>query len=350
MSRINSDVSKLGNTDQAIQFPAQTLALGQSYFDRLNDCVISVRKTLVTMCACVAIAAGLAAACGTASAQSVDLALAPAEGESFKLVYEHTTNQTTEVQGKSIEMKYEMGMEMDWVIDEVGADGVISLTQRFTRFRISMESTDVDPIVFDSNEADRTTGYAYDLSKTLKPLLNADINVQLSSRGEIMNVTIPIETMDAIREAPGSMDLRQLLTKEGISETLSGSLTVLPEEAIESGGQWRAARTSQITGGDLDQKQTYTYAGVEDVEGTPFHKIDVETELNFRQPEDAVKQSQRITEQTHSGQIWFDEETKMFAGSEFSSELTTETPYRDALIETVSTATFTLKITAQNDQ
>lgn len=279
-----------------------------------------------------------------AAADQLRITLQP--GQAYQLKYTQVTQQTTEYDGKSIEMNSTMGMEMTWRVTDVDDAGMTTMKQRFTRFQIEMQSAQTDPIKYDSADEIDPTGYAYEMDKTLEPLLDADIEVTMSPRGEIIAVAIPQATMDAIREAPGSMRIRQLLTTEGIRDTLAGSLTIYPEEEVQEGDTWQSDRESKITNGMLKQNHTYTLGPTEERDGKSVRRIDVKTTLAFEQPEDPIHEPQRIVDQSMQGVIWVDPTSGMFMGSEFKSTLVTEAPYRESKLKTTAKGQFQLEVKA----
>ena len=60
----------------------------------------------------------------------------------------------------------------------------------------------------------------------------------MNPRGEILDVEIPEQSMQAIREAPASMQIRQVLTKEGLSDLFGQSAIVFPEKSLSAGDTW----------------------------------------------------------------------------------------------------------------
>lgn len=273
----------------------------------------------------------------------------------YRLVFTQETSQTTSVAGKEVKMTSLMVMEVLWKVTQIADDGKLTVTQKFDRFRIRLVSDQAEPLDYDSDLVDEAEGYAYDLSEVLAPFLEGELEVVMTGRGKIESVTIPPDMMKSLREVNGSMQLRQLLSPEGLQQLLTSSLAVFPEQAVAKGDTWEVDRQTSLPQGSLKQKLTYALVGqesyqpAEDIAATEAVRIDVKTELEFEQPEDNIRRPQKITSQDFNGSIWIDPQTNMFAGSKFTSRLETETPFRDANLKTVATGNFSLVVSPAND-
>lgn len=279
-----------------------------------------------------------------ASAQPT-LRFQPETGAKYVLEFEQTSNNKTTLLEKEVAMSVNMTMELEWSVLEKSDEGNYEIEQKFRRLTVMMKSDNVDPIEFDSSQDESDlTGYAYEFFKAVKPLLENPVKIVITPRSEVVQVEIPHETMEALRNAAGSMKLRQLFSRDGIEETLTGAMAVFPEEAVAEGEAWQVERESLIPEGTLKQTHEYKLVGNEDRDGQPLAKVEVKSTLDFEGLDDKIKKPMEIKEQSMAGTLWIDPATGMVHESEFNSKLMTVTPYREHSLETEGVQTLKLKL------
>lgn len=258
--------------------------------------------------------------------------------QSLQVQFDQTTTTETSGAGKPTGIKIRMQMAMTWLVESVQQDGNAEITQQFDSLKLSMKSDKADTIEYDSASDKAPSGAAATIAAGVEPLLGARFNVSMTNRGVIREVTLPDETIEAMKGID-SETIKQLFSANGIAKVLRQSAVELPEAAIESGATWEVESQSKTPLGLLKQTQTYKFAGRED----SAEKITVDTQLNLVDSPAKLK----LLDQASSGTLLFDSEVGRVVRSEATQMLTTERPYREFKINVVTTSTSVMTIDSQ---
>jgi len=254
------------------------------------------------------------------------------EGQGFQVQVVQNSKTETTVNDRTVKMSLDMRMDMTWTVDSVDQMGVATISQKFTRMRIDMDTPSVGKVVFDTEGENRAGELTEGLADALGPLMNAKFSVQMTPRGEIVEVDIPQETAAAIKKATATSKLRQLLSVEGMTQLLQQSLAKLPDKAIEPDHQWTVETTTPSPLGLLKQTHKYTYRGAVQRKGASLDKIDVVTDLTLEPSKEAAAKKLSVKSHQQSGSLFFDADAGRFVATDIQQTLVSETPFRDLRI------------------
>ena len=218
-------------------------------------------------------------------------------------------------------------MEVSWTVVEVSDQGVARIKHTLNRFA-STRTGDLPTIQFDSADDRRLSGPARSIADSVRPLLGTEFLVTMNDRGEFIDVAMPEGQIAQSANAK----FAAMLTPKGISEIMRQSAVVLPQQPLDSGGQWTSDAKLTTSLGVLQQQNTYAYAGTVLHDGRPQEKIEVVTDLELMTPANDSSSKSVLREHKCSGVLWFDAEAGRFAASEVNQSLTLERPYRQLRI------------------
>ena len=164
------------------------------------------------------------------------------------------------------------------------------------------------------------------------------IKLTVTARGEVTAVEIDEATKDALRQSPQSMQIRQLLTEEGLRELFASGAPLLPETEIKPGGKWLNTKDFANAAGHFRREQTLTWVGPEAHENVSQERIDLAASLTLLAPASAAPQNPveparpKIKSQKGTGTVWFDSARGMITHGSVESSLVTESTYREKSI------------------
>jgi hypothetical protein len=251
------------------------------------------------------------------------------------LTYElkQETSVSSEIDGRSQRTDVAMSLFMDARVAEVN-EGVASIEQSITRVTLKLstpEAGGIKTIAFDSDSAKQRPGLAERLESQIKPLIGSTFTVKMTARGEIVAIDIPKTTMDRLREAPSSMQLRKVLTADALKQIFGDTAVVFPEQALAVKESWQSTDSVQNAIGTIERKHTFTNEGKKQIGDKSVFEISVETEIAVKQP---GENEARIDDFQGEGLIWFDPVEGIVTGGEMRNRLKTSRSYRDKIIHT----------------
>lgn len=279
------------------------------------------------------------------------------EGDSFQVKLGQTSNIKSNVNDRKVSTGQEVQVWMEWAVDSID-DRSAKMTWKFTRVASKSETVQAtkkdsgdsaipEVIEFDSDADEPENLAAKKLWKGVKPLIDQPFEVTMTDRGEIIDVTIPTKTMEALREFSGSMRVRRLMEEEGIKEVIGQSMCVLPEEEAKPGYTWSSTRTFDIPMGKIRQVTTYTYQGDSTDSENPGLVINVSSEAAVDSFVEDGRPKLEIKSQNSSGKIRLDNEAGFVKSADVSAKMETVTPYRD--MEILATMETNLKLNIEKN-
>ena len=141
--------------------------------------------------------------------------------------------------------------------------------------------------------------------------------------------------METIRRIPESMEARKLFEKRGLVEILNNGGFVLPEKSIEKGFQWPVKKQQKMTFGTAQFESVFTYEGDSQPLGLARFTIAATAKLRD-QPENSSEKPLVLKSQSQNGTIDFDVAKGYLRSIRVTQEMTTEKPFREMTIETIS--------------
>jgi hypothetical protein len=171
-----------------------------------------------------------------------------AEGDQFEIRMVQNTSTETVVDVRTVAQSSDMTLTLDWQVESVDEDGTARIRQTISAIQARVVLPESDgPVTVEYDSAnERHSGRAKQLADSFSRLIGQPVFVTMTSRGEITDVEIPEETMESLRQMPGSMEGRQAFSLESIREMFQASGTSFPEAAIGPGQSWKVSREFNI--------------------------------------------------------------------------------------------------------
>jgi hypothetical protein len=233
-------------------------------------------------------------------------------------------------------------LSMDWTVTAVATDGTATIQQTISDISMTMTTPTQDgvrTIEVDSSKTPDSDApkVERDMWKQVQPLIGASFDVDMQSNGQINSVTTSDATMETIRNANGSMQLRKLLTPEGLTQLFGQTIVQVPPDTSEP---WKVTRTPQTDAGSFESVQTLTVEGETEIESKTLTRITSTTETTQTNTDG----ENELIEASGTGELLFDSDAGHFVSSNFDNNFTFKRPYRDSAINTVTTSNVTMKI------
>ncbi len=294
-------------------------------------------------------------AAGSAGAQTTPLRWKFAKSDQFEIAIEQTTKLETEADLVKQNIDTSSAVSFRWLVQELDAKGIaqIDMVVQSVQLKISMPvSNGVRTLEVDTAATPEAKPDVQEteMLQNLQAVVGKTIRIQVTDRGEIISVVLDAAMKDAIRQAPQSMQIRELVTEDGLRELFASGAPVLPENEIKTGESWTVTRDFANPTGQFRREQTLTWSGSETHDNTAQEKIDVRAQLTLLNPPPSPAQPSDIAtklaikSQNTTGTIWFDSEKGMITAGAVKSTLVTESPYRDKAIVTRITSQVELKV------
>ena len=237
----------------------------------------------------------------------------------------------------------EMRLWMQWTVQQVN-DGQMTISQVINRIQlISRVPTEggeqVTEIDTDDMGGPNPKALAKRLTRLVEPLIGAEVTLEMTYRGEIVSVEIPDESLTALREAPSSMQLRNVFTQDGLKNLFGQAAFLAPEAAVKPGDSWKSNKKLSNEFGTFEQVQTFTMEpGAADADSE--REFSLVTELVELE---ASESGGKLVSFDSSGSFVFDVDGGYFSRSNVKTSMQTSRQYREKTIE--STVTSDVNIT-----
>lgn len=275
-----------------------------------------------------ALALALAAICSSRAAAQTELRWKLQPGEQFAVSVAQQTTSDVAFSGKKVTTQIDLAMELGWSVTAAD-EKAITIKQSLRRLTFTMESLKVGKVTYDSADKSRPSGQAREVAAAIAPLLQAEILLEMNSRGEVQSAKPANEAAEKLLSAESVPD-SSLVSKDAIQQLLRQSLIVLPEKAVAAGDTWTTTTDIASALGKGKQETTYRLGGSVEQEGTMLQEIKSTSKLDLLAS--TAKDSPKIKEHTQSGVVLFsvDQGRVVSAGQE--QTLITERPYRETTI------------------
>lgn len=288
-------------------------------------------KTRLMLSLTIAIqAAGLLAARSEAARQepaSLQWRFTP--GQVLKIKMEQSTEVSSSVDQRSQATRNRMTLWMTWQVDQVDDVGTATVTQTIDRIRLSAEipTPSGDELAeFDTDSPDGLKGVARTLHQLVSPLVGTSCTLTLKPNGDVAKVEIPESSMEILRNAPSSMQIRNVLTEKGIRELFGRSGLVFPDQDLNEKPEWVIQRKLENAMGKFSQTQTYH------IESTSGEQATIKMNGTL-EPVDQ-KATHALQKFKSDATYQFDTANGHLTHSQLETELKTQRPYRDLVINT----------------
>jgi Family of unknown function (DUF6263) len=205
-----------------------------------------------------------------------------------------------ELGGMEININMKFSADSTWTVDEV-VDGGYKVTQKFDRITMKAALPFADEIDFDSSKADDADADE-DVVEALTQLIGAEIKSKMSVQGKFSDVEFPEGFMESIQ---GNQQLAQMIQEDSLKGLLGQGICVLSEDEVADGATWSDEDEAKNPMGVTKTKTTYTFAGIEKVDGKELAKIETKSEIEI-QAQGGFPGKLELKEQDVSGTVYFD--------------------------------------------
>ncbi|MCG6155410.1 hypothetical protein [Rubinisphaera margarita] len=199
-----------------------------------------------------------------------------AEGQSRRYELKQTLTTSADVSGQVMTNRITQNLLLGAKVQKVQPDGTAVLAK--TIERIQMEATQPgveEPLRYDSNSGQELAGPFGVIANSLAALVQQEILVTMSPRGEVQDVDIPQALLEQFSGGPG---LAGMNSPEAIERMLSQGSVVFPDRPLQRNDTWTRELSTELPFGRMNSQIEFTYAG-RTKEG--FDRIDAVTRISL---------------------------------------------------------------------
>ncbi|MCI0357137.1 MAG: DUF6263 family protein [Planctomycetaceae bacterium] len=255
--------------------------------------------------------------------------LKPGEAFAVELV-QHTASKVA-FSGKSADTTIDLGLTLLWTVESVTGDQ-LKVKQTVQRITFSLEPQKGDAIKYDSASRMRPVGQARQVADAVQPLLGAEIELTMTSRGQIVSTAPANAAAEKLFAKESSEQAPNVFSREALQTLLSQWLVVLPEKAVAADETWTdEPREIKSAAGKFTQATIYRHAGQVEESGQKLDKIEMTAKLT---PVAGGAAAPKLTVKSHeqTGKILFSANDGRLVRAEQIQKLSTERPYRETTI------------------
>jgi hypothetical protein len=169
----------------------------------------------------------------------------------------------------------QQNMDMNWAIQSVNPDGGAVIKQSIDRIRVKMTAPGGQGFDYDSDDEGPAVGMAAMVAPTFKAMTAGTFEFTISPRGEVTDVKVSPELLEALKNAPGNQaGTDDAKAAEQFKQMVSQVAFVLPEKAPAKGETWSTKiALNNPAAGNQTVETTYTFEGTREVDGITFAVI-----------------------------------------------------------------------------
>lgn len=215
--------------------------------------------------------------------------------------------------GRPTRIHSKQTIDMTWLVESVDNDGNAHVVQTIDRMRVKGEGGPAGDIDLDSAANDKADGDKAaddqnddkDANEALTLLVHQPIRLTLDPRGEIVDVELPDELQQRLKES-GSAELAFLLSKDNLKQVTSMNTLAFPDMPLSPGDTWK--KESDVPDPIMGKQHittTYRYEGREEGGDKSLGKISASAKAALPKPPPGVP-PMTLKEQSSKGTIDFD--------------------------------------------
>jgi hypothetical protein len=171
-------------------------------------------------------------------------------------------------------------MDMSWDVQGVNDQGEAVILQKFDR--VQMKMTGPMAVDYDTSKDEPVTGMAAAFAPLYKAMTKGDFEVTMTARGEIKDVKVPPEVLDALKSSPGAAQMGDLAKPEGFQKMIMQNAFVLPENAPKKGDHWSTTATvNNPVAGRQTVETSYTFVEMKEINGEQFAVFQPNIKMSF---------------------------------------------------------------------
>ncbi|NLS98235.1 MAG: hypothetical protein GXX96_39400 [Planctomycetaceae bacterium] len=203
-------------------------------------------------------------------------------------------------------------MDLLWEVTAVDDQGVATMTETVTRIRMKIQGPQGVMMEYDSDSGEKPQGMAAMFAPMFDSMVNKPFVARMDPRGKVVEMTIPQGLAESMAKLPGGGQLGNALSEEGLKDM--AEIVTFPETPVSPGDTWTCeASMKNPVAGNANVETTLRYVGPETRDGRELERIDLEMKFQFDEGEKAAI---KVTDQSGSGTIYFDNALGRFTTSE----------------------------------
>lgn len=253
-------------------------------------------------------------------------------GDAYLAKIEQKSEVTSTVAGTPTVMTLETGLELGWQVKAVDEQGVATIGQKFQRLTMKLQTPKAGAISYDSASEAKPTGDAKLIAAAVQPLLETELTLTLTPRGEIKSVELDEVAQQVVAGLPANNALKTLLSTEGQANVLRQTVVVLPDDDVAPGYEWQRSTNLVTPLGKLSQATNFKL--LEPVAQSPdVSRIESVSQLELAALPNAKPRATTLKDQQQRGLILFDKVAGRLKSAEISQELTTTSMLKDTPLQ-----------------
>ena len=268
-----------------------------------------------------------------------------ASNEKLSLEMQQQVEIVSQVDRRTRTSSNDMQMWIDWEIMSAEGDGSYTIKQTIQRIKLVTKTPNESGeqvINVDTDAQESASGLASQLTQMIAPLVGNTITFQMTERGAIESVDIPEASMESLRQAPESMRLRELFSKQGLSEMFGQAALQSPDKPVTEGEKWESHREVTSELGTFDRIQEFTLEGSSS--NSDVKVITLKTEMQEKSPSET---GAKLDQFKGTGKFEYNSQEGIFTDSQVDNEMVTTKPYSDMIIKTNVISRVKLRIKRQ---
>ncbi len=240
----------------------------------------------------------------------------------FAVEIHQETDSQVGFSGKQAKTKIALDIKLGWKVTAASGEG-FTIRQTVESIRETLETPDMGVIQYDSASTARPSGQARELADSIKPLVGAEFDLLMTSRGEIATAT-PANDIAKALVARGDKSNSDAAAQDGLQQMLKRPLALLPEKEVKPGDTWTATSERTTAAGPMRFETTYELQNI--------NTNSIATIAMTAKAQSGAGSKTTIKEQQHSGTISFPTAFSRFIEIDQTQRLVTERPYRETTI------------------
>ena len=258
------------------------------------------------------------------------------KGDEFTVTLTQNSTSKVSLDKRSNRVNSITKLRMNWVVKS-DAEEAMQIEQSIEAIATEI----IDPkvpeqkIAFDTDSSERIERKSREMMEQVKPLTGVKFMVTMSSRGEILEVTIPDASQKIIDQLPNALRIKALFDKRGLKEILGYSTTVFPESGTDQ--QWSYDDTIDTEHGKF--KRIVDCNIVKPIETIAT----IKTKMTVESSESKI-QGFKLLSLGGTGTIEFDRKQGRIRQSKLTFAAVSEIPLREKSIRTDMEETIEMKM------
>lgn len=266
------------------------------------------------------------------------------EGDQFALQLEQKSISSTTVDRRTVRLISTTVVDFDWLVVSVDEDSNATIEQSIRDIRLQVENPEFpsQAVALNTSSDQRPRRESLNLLRQIEPLVGLRFIVQMSAQGKLLNVDLPEENLAVLEELPGTLNLQELLTSQGMNDLWGSSIVTLPEDSQEMGDQWETTELADTPFGQFARIRQYTFTDTEVRNNQQYAMIALQTRQQLQQP--SADPPGTLLSFSETGKLVFNITHGHFTSSEITSEIETQFRYSNEIIRTKTENTFSMSL------